>query len=384
MSAIIGFHLYAADLPFRKPFKHAEAERASSDSIFVRVDTSAGYSGWGECLPRKYVTGERRDETFDALRDQVLPALIGRSFSSMDLLYDFLASCDGKTPGLIEGRRPQGATWCAVELALLDVFGREFDQVAMTKEQQTLPDGFRYSGVLSADKGWALYKSAFKQWLYGLRSVKLKVDSVEDYRAIRLLQRAFLGTLDVRVDANMAWTVDEAMDALPRMARFGVTSFEQPVDADDTDALAKLVAATGLGIMADESFDTRESLQHLIDQRACTAVNLRISKCGGLVASLARAREALGAGLAVQIGCQVGESSLLSAAQVILARCVHEVAYAEGCFGLHLLREDPVSPLIQFGFGGKPPTLPPKPGLGVAVDSAALESHCSRSVAVPG
>jgi hypothetical protein len=51
------------------------------------------------------------------------------------------------------------------------------------------------------------------------------------------------------------------------------------------------------------------------------------------------------------------------------------VRYAEGCFGRHLLREDPVSPLVQFRYGGRPPLRPPGAGLGVQVDVAALERH---------
>ena len=49
------------------------------------------------------------------------------------------------------------------------------------------------------------------------------------------------------------------------------------------------------------------------------------------------------------------------------------VRYAEGCFGRHLLREDPVSPLLQFRYGGRPPRRPPGAGFGVRVDPAALQ-----------
>jgi muconate cycloisomerase len=110
----------------------------------------------------------------------------------------------------------------------------------------------------------------------------------------------------------------------------------------------------------------------LIEARACTAVNVRISKCGGLTAALSRCREALAAGLVVQIGCQVGESSLLSSAHLALVSMVQKVTYAEGCFGHFLLAEDPVAPLLQFGRGGRPPEIPTGAGLGVTVDEGAL------------
>ena len=100
--------------------------------------------------------------------------------------------------------------------------------------------------------------------------------------------------------------------------------------------------------MVDEGLTDRDSLRRLITHRACTAVNVRISKCGGLVAASARCREALDAGLMLQVGCQVGESSLLSAAHLALlsalAPLTPGVRFAEGCFGRHLLREDPATP----------------------------------------
>ncbi|HYR02137.1 MAG TPA: enolase C-terminal domain-like protein, partial [Syntrophobacteria bacterium] len=114
------------------------------------------------------------------------------------------------------------------------------------------------------------------------------------------------------------------------------------------------------------------SLETLIARRACTAVNVRIAKCGGLVASFNRCLRAREEGLALQVGCQVGESSLLSAAQVILLAGMRGVKYGEGCFGLHLLRDDPVEPLMQFRYGGRPPAVPKDPGLGVRVDEKVL------------
>jgi hypothetical protein len=76
------------------------------------------------------------------------------------------------------------------------------------------------------------------------------------------------------------------------------------------------------------------------------------------------------------VGCQVGETSLLSAAQLTLIAAVKKVTYGEGCFGLHLLKEDPVEPLMQFGYGGRPPQLPERPGLGVKVNEAMLSQWC--------
>ncbi len=120
----------------------------------------------------------------------------------------------------------------------------------------------------------------------------------------------------------------------------------------------------------------------LINPNACTAVNVRISKCGGLLAAFNRCMRAPEAGLTVQVGCQVGETSLLSAAQMILIAAVRRVTFGEGCFGLHLLREDPVTPLMQFGYGGRPPAFPKGPGLGVRVGENILNQWCVKKASI--
>ena len=51
---------------------------------------------------------------------------------------------------------------------------------------------------------------------------------------------------------------------------------------------------------------------------------------------------------------------------------------------LHLLREDPVTPILQFGWGGRPPAPPAGPGLGVSVDEAILDRHTVRREVVNG
>ena len=90
MARIDSFEVFSVDLPFRKPFKHAASERRASNSIFVKCRLSSGKIGYGECLPREYVTGESRDSAFIILRDRILPRLIGRNFESHEEVKSFL------------------------------------------------------------------------------------------------------------------------------------------------------------------------------------------------------------------------------------------------------------------------------------------------------
>lgn len=383
-ATIVSAELLAVDLPLRRPFKHAASERSRSESVFLKCLTGTGAVGFGECLPRKYVTGETRDGAFELLHGAVLPRLVGLRFASLREVEQFLEECDGRAPrGWVEPATPQGAAWCAVDLALLDAFGRSFGARPLAGRATERPPALRYSGVLSADGGARLARGALKQRLFGLRQIKLKVSRETSDGTVRRVRRLCGSGAELRVDANMAWRVGEAIAHIESMSRHGIRCFEQPLAAEDLDGMARLCAETGADVMADESFTTRESLAELVARRACTAVNARISKCGGLLATLARCREALAAGLAVQLGCQVGESSLLSSAQLLLASAVGRVRSAEGCFGRHLLREDPATPVLQFGFGGRPPASPRGAGLGVTLDERVLGRFVTRRAHAP-
>jgi L-alanine-DL-glutamate epimerase-like enolase superfamily enzyme len=380
MPAVTELQLFAVDLPFKTAFRHAAAARTTSESLFLRMALDSGVDGWGEALPRAYVSGESRQDAFALLRDQVLPALVGRTFQSLPEVVSFLEKCDGKAPTeWVRPDVPQTSAWCCVDLALLDAFGRESDHLVSPGGQPSegALERYRYSGVVSAGRGWPYVKSLLKMRAFGFPQVKLKLGEDGALQAARTARRLLGRRVDLRVDANMAWDVEQALAAISQLHAVGIRSFEQPIAADDLAGLARLVAGTSAQIVVDEGLTDRDSLQRFISQRACTGANVRISKCGGLVGAYARCREALDAGLVLQVGCQVGESSLLSAAHLTLlsalAPLTPGVRFAEGCFGRHLLREDPVSPLVQFGYGGRPPRRPPGAGLGIRVDQAMLQ-----------
>ncbi|MQA90843.1 MAG: hypothetical protein GEU90_11480 [Gemmatimonas sp.] len=386
MPRIVAVELFELDLPFRNPFHHAAAKREHSESLFVRCVTDSGHCGFGETLPRPYVTGEERQEAFDMLAGQILPRLLELEFHLFSEVHDFLVHCDGKAPReWIEANTPQTSAWCLVDLALLDCFGRAFGTEVdreLAGRATEWPDGLAYGLVLSGNTGRGMLTTLVKARVYGIRDVKLKVEE-DSLDGVRLARRILGKEATLRVDSNMAWSLEEASGCMTRMAPYGIESFEQPLPADDLDGLARLVTDTGLPVMADESFDDAASLQSLITRRACTAVNVRIAKCGGLVASLERCRRSLQAGLTLQIGCQVGETSLLSAAQMTLIRAVWQgVSFIEGCFGERLLRVDPVRPTLKFGRGGRPPSRPRGNGFGTEVDMRVVRRYARRRFAI--
>src|SRR5688572_24457294 len=264
MPSVSQCEVMSVDLPFRRAFRHAAATRTSSDSLFVKCSTDTGSVGFGESLPRDYVTGETRDAAFNLLKTNVLPRLVGMKFHCMEEVYRFLGDCDGKAlPEWVESDRPQLAAWCAVELALLDAFGRAF-QTPVWSGERSNKTALRYSGVVSADTHeWKSWWSLLKLRIFGISNVKVKITKENLFSSARRARRVLGRKASLRVDANMSWSVEEALKAIRTLSQFGIHCVEQPVDGTDLEGQARLVQEAEAEIIVDEGFTDRASLERL-------------------------------------------------------------------------------------------------------------------------
>ena len=363
--------IYSADIPFKKSFKHALKERNSSESIFVRLEMEGGVVGFGESLPRSYVTGETQKSVVTELK-QILPdSLLGKTFLSFEEIVNFCNSFSALS----------GAAKCAYELALLDsggkVFGVSVDKALGGAKSERL----RYSAAIGAESILNAKMCALKSRLYGIKDVKLKVGDKSDIDRLKAVRR-FLGeNRDIRLDANCVWSADEAIEKLTVMRDFKFSVIEQPVAKDDIDSLKKISDAIPESVMADESLSSIADAKKLAERKACNMFNIRISKCGGLLDSVKIAEFAAQAGIFYQLGCQVGETGLLSAAGRHFASCVNEIKYLEGSYTKFLLTEDIITEDISFGYGGFARPLNGS-GLGVAVNEKVLNKHIKEKAEI--
>jgi muconate cycloisomerase len=110
----------------------------------------------------------------------------------------------------------------------------------------------------------------------------------------------------------------------------------------------------------------------LIHLKACQMFNLRLSKMGGITTAMRIKKAAAAAGIRCQLGCHVGETSILAAAGRHFALTQGPLAYVEGSFAPFLLTRDPVAEPVAFGRGGIGLPLP-GPGLGVRVMADVLD-----------
>jgi muconate cycloisomerase len=162
------------------------------------------------------------------------------------------------------------------------------------------------------------------------------------------------------------------------LRRYRPTALEQPVPHAQVDALAELRPRLGVPIMLDESLCGFPDAEAAIARGTADVLNVRISKCGGLLASLRIIALAQRSGLGVQLGCHPGETALLSAAGRHLASRVAGLRYVEGSYDRHILGANLTRQDLTFRYGGRGQPLD-GPGSGVEVDPAALEAMTVES-----
>lgn len=357
--------VWPVDIPLRISFKHSLAVRNRSNSVFVRVELENGVCGYGEALPRSYVTGETVLDCLQCIQQQLIPRLIGLDIQGREDLSRVIL-------GLHEDSEIAShlAAICCVELALLDALARSQVQdiytfLAVKRTAKRL----RFSMVLGESRDRTIKRLCWLTRLMAIRDIKLKVGSslAENERRLRLIKK-ICSQAHLRVDANCAWTLDEARRHLDMMRSFGVLCCEQPLAKRDYSGLARLVVEyPDILIGVDESLCSFSDAKELVRQKAATCFNLRISKNGGLHNALRIYHLAQDNGIACQLGAQVGESAVLSAAGRVLAGITGNLIFHEGSFGTRLLRQDVTTQRYHFGFGGRASTSCPGPGFGIRV-----------------
>jgi muconate cycloisomerase len=372
---VIRAEILEVDIPFKLTFKHSLHDRSESNSVLVCLRSDSGEVGWGESLPRQYVTGETVQSVVETIRDHFLPIVLKVNPASWEAALEIAKNLEVEARTLEPNLPPRiGAARCALELAFLDLAGNHFRRSVAEIFGQRKREWVEYSGVISSDSRWKVAKTAFKMRLGALRAIKIKVGGADDREKLKLVRALVGARIDLRVDANAAWNVSDAIGKIQTFKQYGISSVEQPVRADDYEGLQAVTSAVSTPVMVDESLCTLADAKKLVAMDACDSFNIRLSKCGGLFASLELAEFARNYDKGCQLGCQVGETAILSAAVRHFAMGIAGLKYFEGSYGTHLLQQDIARENLTFRRGGVGHALK-GPGLGIHVLPERIEPY---------
>ncbi|HET7715340.1 MAG TPA: enolase C-terminal domain-like protein [Bauldia sp.] len=347
-----------APIPFRVAFKHASATRRVAENVIVRIEDDDGLVGLGEGCPRAYVTGET---VATALR------FLERRAPTLAAEIDSVAAIASWIEGDEEiDANPSAA--CAIELALLDLIARRAElPVERIVGLESLVASPHATAVYGDSVTPVFLLQALIFGWRGVRDAKLKLSG--DPRRDRCRARMLSRRGPLRLDANNLWP--DAGTAIASLAPLAPLAWavEEPVKVRDFAAMAEVSRETGLEIILDESFLSVRDLDALPTDGKF-AVNVRVSKDGGLLRTISATRAARARALKVIVGAQVGETSILARAGLAAVSAAGDaLAGYEGGYGTHLLARDITSPSLTIGRHGAIPAevwaATKKPGLGL-------------------
>ncbi len=324
-------------LPLVHTFTIARGSQALAHTALVRLHAD-GRVGLGECAP-----SERYGESVASVRAHFAEhALASGDPFAMETL--------------LAGLPP--AARCALDVALHDLVGKILErplwQLFGLDPARTPTTSFTI-GIAEPHEMLARLDAIAEHPI-----VKVKLGFPGDIEVLEAMRARYAGTL--RVDANEAWTPEQAVAKLAVLARLEIEFCEQPIPAGTPERLRWIRERSKVPIVTDE--DSKDASDLAALHGCVDGINIKLVKCGGIRGALAMIAAARALGLKIMLGCMV-ETAILSTAAAQLSPLV-DWADLDGPF---LTAADPFSGITYEN--GKI-VLPSAPGLGVIEREPAL------------
>lgn len=372
--ALTGFTVWRGFFPLRIRFSHHLAARDSVETLLVAAEGAPGAVGYGQALPRSYLTGETIDSCQADLLTRWLPEMRRLRFAPgagpafLDALAELYCQAD---------RERRLASYAAAELAAVDALARMAGLAGRSWWRETSSAPPLVASIPATSPRKAAWMARVLTWL-GYRRFKVKagLDEAADTARLAAVRQAVGSGAWLAVDANAAWAPEQALRRIAAMKRFAVDLVEEPLRPDADAALGEIEKKAGVAVMADESLCSAADAEKLLNQGSPSWWNLRLAKNGGFSGVRAFAALARDNGIRLYGGVLVGEASCLAAAGRI-AMGLAAFQCAEYGFPRLLLKGDP----FRGGPGGFFGRAGPPAGIGFGV--RLLEKNLSGFARTP-
>lgn len=279
----------------RVPLTISRGTTAETTNVWVRVERD-GIEGWGEATP--FSAGREPQTTEEAIEALQAIARVANG-SIYPIERQFLEQL------CIEFKTPSGAR-AALDVALHDWLGKKVGlplwQLWGLQLKRIVPTSVTI-GITSPEAA----RERARQWFKTtqVRALKVKLGSPEGIEADRgmlmaVREEAAPG-MQLSVDANGGWSLDDAVKMCNWLADRGIKYVEQPLPVEARDELSELYGKSPLPIFVDESCFTSSDIPLLADR--VHGINIKLMKCGGLTEAMRMVHAARACGLQVMYGC---------------------------------------------------------------------------------
>ena len=316
--------------PFVFPYSSPHTSRTSAESVIVQLVFDEGISGYGESAPRDYVTGENCTSVHRVIKDVFSPILLHHHISRLEDIQEVLELLEHECTR--RNLAHYNSALCAVDLALLDALGK-FQKLPVTRylgsiQKKSAPYSISLP-LIPLEKIEDLF-SKYHHLCFQHIKVLVGQDVKENVKRVELIRMRLGEDFDIRLEANGKWTYPQAISHLEKLVHYNVSAVEEPLPPGDIRGLQEIKKRFNLKIIVDESMCTLSQAQTLIEAGACDIMNIKISKCGGLLRSKTIAEFSADRGVPSSLGCHVGESEILRKAGQHFAATTPDLLFVEG------------------------------------------------------
>jgi len=336
----------------------------------VKLDVSSGAGGTGEVAPLPLSSSTALEQTL-APAPALWSSLRGRSLGeALEILGEYVATGTYPSPLL-----------CGIEMALLDALAkrRRWSLAALLsgdESRSTSPEAVPVNFLVGAGDPATCAHLAHTAVAAGFTCVKLKVGlrhQVErEVELVAAVREAVGPETDLRLDANGAWNLDEAIAVLTGCQPYHIQYVEQPLPAANLDDMRVLRREVSIPVAADESVTSPASARNIIDKEAADILIVKPQMVGGLCASRQIILEADIRGLRAVLTSSI-ESGIGVTATLQLAASLPQRTLACGLGTLPLLADDLIVEGLPICAGAL--AVPEGLGLGVTLDKQALNRY---------
>ncbi|HRP55596.1 dipeptide epimerase [Agriterribacter sp.] len=264
--------IYKFSIPMH-PFTIATGTMHFAQNIFIRVYTSGGIYGVGECSAFPMIVGETQATCFEMAKDFALlwknkdPLNIPERMSELHAYTAYNSTAKS-----------------AFDMALYDISakaaGKPLYEFLGGKKKSMETDL-----TIGIDTPKAMAEKAVELKNRGVRIIKVKLgrEPQEDIERVKRIREAIGDTLRLRIDANQGWNKSQAQTALTALSRYNIEFCEQPMRRHDDHFLPELKRISPVPIMADESVFDHYDAERIIKSNGCSYINIKFAKSGGIL-----------------------------------------------------------------------------------------------------
>jgi len=284
------------NIPVKNPYIFSHGVLKEFSNVLIWMWTEEGLVGIGESsfVPGGGVSEETPESVKPMIDKYLAPAIIGEDPFNLELIH---MKMDAVIPRNLIAKS-------GIDLSLWDIMGKSLNIPVYKLFGGMYSSQIIATYTLSIDTPEKMAEQAIFRKKQGYLTLVVKIgrDAENDIERLKQVREAIGPKVKIRLDANEAYTPNQAIKIIKQMEKYDPEFVEEPVKRWDLDGMAQVARAVDTPIISDESNTSLNSVRNIIEKKAASILNIKISKNGGLYRSKKIAALAKAAGIPIIIG----------------------------------------------------------------------------------